>query len=391
MKAFKRWLLGSLLLSFFFCACKKDSDGALSPTPPPGYYDNVTTGIVYNANLIIAGTFSTIFGSAKNIAQWNGSSWTGLASGVSTIYGGSGINTMTVYNGDLIVGGYIDNAGGQPVYRIASWNGSTWQNMDGGVTGVTGGANGVPYVNALAVYNGKLIVAGNFQFAGGIRSNNIALWNDTVWQSIDGGTGFGAFYNSNVVTLAVYNGNLIAAGRFDSIGGQYIPIMAQWNGTSWSSIGGACSPNSGVDVLTVYNGNLIAIGDFTIGGNTYYIAQWNGTTWTSLNSVVSNVSAFDAPYSNYPVVYNGNLYFDEGPNDSIVSRWSGNGISAIIGTGTNSKDTRINQANGTLETYMHPLCVYNGSIIVGGWFTSVDGTGCNNNLAQWNGSKWSSF
>ena len=41
--------------------------------------------------------------------------------------------------------------------------------------------------NAVVVYNGELIAAGRFTNAGGVAANRIANWNGTVWSAL--GTG----------------------------------------------------------------------------------------------------------------------------------------------------------------------------------------------------------
>ncbi|HWY99363.1 MAG TPA: hypothetical protein VNY36_09770, partial [Bacteroidia bacterium] len=180
-----------LLIKFSFTiillsACSKYSFTPLYPPPPPGYYDNVTLGTVYNGNLIVAGSFTTLFNSSRYIAQWNGTTWQNLGSGLGSYYGTGGVNTFAVYNNNLIVGGYFDSAGGQIANRIALWNGSSWQTLGSGMT--TSSRNNNPHVGALAVYNGNLIAAGNFLYAGGVSASNIASWNGSAWQSLQGGT-----------------------------------------------------------------------------------------------------------------------------------------------------------------------------------------------------------
>ena len=58
-----------------------------------------------------------------------------------------------------------------------------------------------------------LIAGGTFISAGNVLAENIVSWNGTSWQSL------GAGMNSTVASLAVYNGELIAAGYFTTAGG----------------------------------------------------------------------------------------------------------------------------------------------------------------------------
>src|SRR5437762_2791504 len=96
-----------------------------------GTGDSVAALTVYNGNLI-AGTTS-------GIAQWNGTSWSALGTGIN-----GQVNALTV-NGNLIAGGYFTTAGGTTANHIAQWNGTSWSALGTGINNA---------VNALTVYNG---------------------------------------------------------------------------------------------------------------------------------------------------------------------------------------------------------------------------------------------
>src|SRR6185369_9655885 len=70
---------------------------------------------------------------AKNIAKWNGSTWTALGSGVDggTTY--QGALALAVSGGNLYAGGYFTNAGGLVANHIAKWNGSSWSALGAGM------------------------------------------------------------------------------------------------------------------------------------------------------------------------------------------------------------------------------------------------------------------
>ncbi|HUV26086.1 MAG TPA: hypothetical protein VMW34_01855, partial [Anaerolineales bacterium] len=63
-------------------------------------------------------------------------------------------------NGNLYAGGRFSSAGGLPANNIAKWNGSTWSTL---ATGVTGGS-GIIY--ALEIDGSNLYAAGSFITAG---------------------------------------------------------------------------------------------------------------------------------------------------------------------------------------------------------------------------------
>lgn len=72
------------------------------------------------------------------------------------------VRAMTVFQGELIVAGDFGTLENSIVSRIARWNGNEWHPLSG-PSGV--GLDG--YVLALTVYNGELIAGGIFTKAGG--------------------------------------------------------------------------------------------------------------------------------------------------------------------------------------------------------------------------------
>ncbi|MCX6165400.1 MAG: hypothetical protein NTU73_11185, partial [Ignavibacteriae bacterium] len=51
-------------------------------------------------------------------------SWSPLGSGTGGAY--PDVNALTVFNNEIIVGGYFQSAGGVSANYIAKWNGTTW-------------------------------------------------------------------------------------------------------------------------------------------------------------------------------------------------------------------------------------------------------------------------
>jgi hypothetical protein len=371
-------LVGLIVFSATSCY-KQDGYTAPYPTPPPGYYDYVTLGTVYNNSLVIAGGFDSLYGDSKFIAQWNGSSWQRLGDGPGFLP-----VTMIVYDNNLYVGGTIFSPHLGHICEIEEWDGTTWQVPGGGLIPYTWYYWDYNSVNAFTVYNNNLIVGGLFYSAGGQTVRNIAQWNGASWASLNSGS------NGVIQALTVYNGALIAGGNFDSIGGQHIVNIAQWNGTSWSPLS-TQNFNGEVYSLFTYNNNLFAAGYFTKIGSTPVngMAEWNGNFWQNVNAPGSEVIF----YINFgllanPTVYSGNLYF--GYNyDSVLVQLSSNGTVSNPVIASNNKETWSDQHQ--VLTNLYPLCIYNGNLIISGWFTSANGVTVTNNIAQWNGTSLVTF
>ena len=95
------------------------------------------------------------------------------------------------------------------------------------------------FVFALTVYNGELIAGGFFTTAGGTKTSNIARWDGATWSPLASGM------NSSVRDLTVYNGELIAGGDFHYAGGTPANFIARWDGAIWSPLGSGlegCNP-----------------------------------------------------------------------------------------------------------------------------------------------------
>ena len=186
----------------------------------------------------------------------------------------------------MYAGGEFTTAGGSAANDIAQWNGSSWSPLGSGISGVGSDGYG-PYVYALAVSGGTLYAGGDFTTAGGSAANDIAQWNGSIWSPLGSGISGGGGYASPVSALAVSGGTLYAGGNFTTAGGSAATNIAQWNGSSWSPLGsGMGGSYPSVSALAVSGSTLYAGGLFTTaGGNTANnIAEWNGSSWSALGS-----------------------------------------------------------------------------------------------------------
>jgi trimeric autotransporter adhesin len=220
----------------------------------------------------VGGNFTYAGGiTANNVAQWNGTNWSSLGSGMnSTVY------ALTVSsNGTLYAGGNFTNAGGVAANYIAQWNGTNWSSLGSGMN--------YPVVSALAVSGGTLYAGGDFTTAGGNAANFIAQWDGSNWSALGSGM------NNYVQALAVSGGTLFAGGFFTSAGGKPALFVAQWSGNNWSPLVAPIMAET-VYALAVSGTNLYVGGNFSnafgVGAN--FIAQWNGSNWSALGSGVNS-------------------------------------------------------------------------------------------------------
>jgi hypothetical protein len=253
------------------------------------------------SDLYAGGFFTQAGGAGANyIAKWNGSSWSPLGEGMNAI-----VYTIAVFGNDVYAGGAFTQAGGVAVNYIAKWDGFGWSALQGGVTGFGGTWWSV---EAMAVYGGELIVGGQFVFAGGLPSQNIARWNGFNWLAM--GNGISGVVNA----MASSGSDLYVGGWFTQIGGVTYNHIARWNGSSWFALGNGT--DDAVDVITVSGSTVYVGGDFSQAGGSEasYIAKWNGSSWSALGSGTDDaVSAIAVIGSN---VYMGGDFLRAGGSSS---------------------------------------------------------------------------
>lgn len=356
----KKIILSFISLLSFSCIVNSQEWHSLN-TSITGEY-GVLAETTYNGELYAAGWFYQAGNiTTNNIARWNGLEWDSVGTGLTG--GENYVNVLCVYNGKLFAGGEFFSAEGLPANNIASWDGSHWDTLSAGLTYC--GSDGLSWADAMAVYNGKLYVAGAFCYAGNIKVNNIACWDGTKWDSVSSGI------NDSVYVLAVYNGNLYAGGQFTRAGNQKVKNIAYWNGTAWNAVGTGI--NGPVLALSQYKGSLYAGGGFDTAGGVFvhYVANWNGTRWAAAGAGLTGGTGVEAFYVFDGLLYAGGFFTKSGtlPVNNIAS-WNGTAWDTVSKEGINN----------TVDAF----AVMDSALFAGGAFTRAGNINASD-IAAWGG------
>jgi len=268
------------------------------------------------------------------------------------------VNAMAVYNGQLIIGGRFYAANGTPAANVAAWDGTTWTPL---VTSMTDSAS-YSEVYAFIEFDNKLIMGGRFDTIDGVPMNCVAAWDGSHWSPL--GNGLDGHFG--VTCFAVYKSQLVAGGVFSNPG-TYSANIAVWTGSYWSTLGtGLDGP---VEALLADGDDLIVGGGFSTGDG---IAYWNAGGWNTFGSGVNG-------HVEDVIIYNDQLviagYFDSVgtvPANNIAS-WTGSSW-VPLGEGTNYRIVE--------------LAVHENLLVAGGDFTTAGGDSALK-MAVWNGSSWS--
>lgn len=227
---------------------------------------NVFGACYYNNQLHIAGQFG--LPNATGIARWDGSVFQPVGAGLN-----GSARCVAVFNGELYVGGDFSAAAsmaGTP--GLAKWNGTSWSPLGTGLVRAGGGIS----VRAMLATPEGLLVAGDFDSAGGVGSTDVALWTGTQWVARPG-IPVGSSFHVN--TLAMHAGELYAGGYFGDRG------LMRWDAPSGQFVNVPSAMTSDVWCLASFGGHLYAGGSFfSIAGmdSVLKVARWDGQAWTLL-------------------------------------------------------------------------------------------------------------
>jgi len=212
-----------------------------------------------NDNLIAVGSF-TDMGSvpAKRIAMWDGNNWNTIGNGVNEGLDGTAYAITVDDDGILYVGGEFSMAGTINSKNIASWDGSSWSSL-------TTGTNA--RVSALTSDDNTLYVGGRFTTAGGMTVNQIATWDGSIWINMENGITASNIIAPEIYNISVgQNGHVYAVGNFIAMSNLYAPRVARWDGVDWQNMMGDCSQPFG-DMDHVLDCHVTADNVLYVGGS----------------------------------------------------------------------------------------------------------------------------
>src|SRR5882724_5954662 len=141
------------------------------------------------------------------------------------------VDGQKIYAGGNITSGTLTNA------PLEVWDGNQWSTMGVFNFGIS---LATATINDIAVFGGKVYVAGSFTNVNGAFIRSLAVWDGSSWSS--------AGLTGTTLSLAVDGSNLYAAGAFTNTeaGGLMMTNVGYFDGSSWHALGsGVGTPGSG--------------------------------------------------------------------------------------------------------------------------------------------------
>ncbi|MEA3495150.1 MAG: T9SS type A sorting domain-containing protein [Bacteroidota bacterium] len=209
---------------------------------------------------------------------------------------------------------------------VRKWNGMYWDSLPKIMYSYYDSC-----VLSMCVYNGNLYLGGFFDSIHQIKNSALLIrFNGVNWENV--GNGFTTqlpYYWESIEKLIVYKGELYAGGYFHKVNNMSVSNIAKWNDTIWSKVG--LSGNEGVDSIIwdmlVHKNKLIIAGDFDHAGgqNIKNITGWNKYTWSSYQNSFKYI--FDI------CEHDNKIFALAADNPAKIFSWSGNQWDTITTSG----------------------------------------------------------
>lgn len=343
-------------------------DGVTWDTLSSGISGAVLALVQFEGNVIVGGDFKRAGGAlASNIASWNGSTWTTLGQGFDR-------RVWTLYTMDstIYAGGEFSFGDSRNVWRIGRWDGATWNGFALESGRLMSASPLATIVYAVNSFDNRLLVGGEFFFAGDSTTNYLASWNGAAW-SVVSGRGFGI--RGQVTSWFSDRGHLFATG-LTAAGRTQITGAAEFDGVQWRDV----PEHFGIHFsdFVRYNGDLIGVGVNLKNPNSSkpYIAVLRGRSWTPM---VNNLAGIAVALSSVEV-YDGKLvvagqYWPARLRTRFVSQL---------------KDDEWVFLAQEISDRVNEIEVYNNSLVIAGNFVGIDGE-VFRFIARYDGQGWRDF
>ncbi len=266
-----------------------------------GFASQVNALVLWEGSLIVGGDFSSAGGlPARNIAVWDPTNNTWAALGTGLGVAGDDVTSLVVWRGKLIAGGSFSLSGSSVVHNVAEWTASsgTWSPLGQGTNG---------FIKAMAsmLNDGNLVVGGGFNQAGGLPATCIAQWDGNAWSPV------GSVINNNVYALTTLrDGHIAAGGDFTTPSSG----VALWDGTSWVGTPGTNGRVNRIHELPNGDWLVGGSFTSAAGTPVSRVARWHTSsgTWSALGTGMDNIVVAFAELSDGSIVAGGDFVMADG-------------------------------------------------------------------------------
>jgi uncharacterized delta-60 repeat protein len=373
-------IIGGSFQSYNYMAASRvarlNENGGLDNTFSVGTGANsfiLSTSIQADGKIIIAGDFSSYNGTPiKRVARLNSNGTLDMTFAVGVGPSDWVLSTSILPNGKIMIGGFFNTYNGITVGRIARLHSDG--SLDETFSVGTGADNGIFSISVQS--DGKIMVGGWIKTFNGTETGGIARLNSNG--TLDGTflIGNGAF--GIHATAIQTDGKIVIAGSFIMYNGTVVHRLARLNPNGMLDMPFLAAPGTGTnDVVSAIaiqaDGKIIIGGDFTLynGASVNRIVRLN--TEGSIDATFSVGSGANGRVQSIGLQPDGKIIIAGG-----FTSYSGiaiNYIARLNVDGTIDEDFAI--GTGPNSWVQATVIQPDGKVVIGGQFTSFNGVGRN--------------
>ena len=222
-----------------------------SPFNPDGLFNkpsDLAEVLEYDSKMFVVGRFTRSPKGIRRIAYYKEGHWNGI--GMSTGWF-SWANTMTIYRGELYIGGYMDSLGNDTANHLIKYDGNVWSAV---------ASNDIGEILKLGVYGDTLFASDNY--------GRVYRLDSTTWELF-------CTADNRILSFKETPAGLLVGGYFTNIDGQPLNSIALWNGSGWESLGDGF-PGGQINDIELFESDIFVSGVFTDSPNSGIsnIARW---------------------------------------------------------------------------------------------------------------------
>lgn len=335
---------------------------------------NGVVSIVYDMDidennlLYVGGAFvKTGDKASRGLSMWDGENWVGCNKGLdppAVVY------SIKPLGSDVYFTGWFFGADSVKLNNVAKWVGKEkrWEPIGPGIDGGDG------TLGPILISGNEIFVGGRFITSGDQSLNHITYWDGSKWNDMEGGIN-----NRNATISAITdagNGHIYITGSFDTVAGVRTPYFAVWDKNLKKWIEPPLRFNGIPSVILVDGDSLYFGGSFSNvnGVEARNLVLWDRKantlhTFPQINGSVSTILKwFDDLYVGGRFTTVGNLTVNSIFRYNLIS-------SEIESLGSGLKQ-------GLNVGRVFKIIFYKNALYVGGMFTNAGGK-LSSNFAKW--------
>jgi hypothetical protein len=259
---------------------------------------------------------------------------------------------------------------------IEQWNGTSWSIVSSPNSGdIENVLYGVTCTSASQCW-----AVGTYRINGQNNQTLIEQWNGSSWSVVSSPSANSPAYNALHAVTCSSATQCWAVGEYQGTSGDFVELIEQWNGTSWSILSSPPTSASNLTAVTCLSASQCFAVGYTQGidrfGSPFInatIQQWNGTSWTDALPFQSGTALYGVSCASTSQCW----AVGGSSSGTLVYEWNGTSWAIISSPNSGTVGNTLNSIYCISTSICHAV----GSQSSGGFDQTL--------IERWNGTSWS--